>query len=121
MQSVKRSGSVITKESYYLRMMNDKQCDRVIGYYGDGFVSGAQYIKVEYIDMTLEAYIALPNFLGKRSISDIASQMLLCLKQMHIAGYIHQDVKPDNFMISLNDHKVRILDMGLVMEYMRDG
>jgi hypothetical protein len=61
----------------------------VIGYYGDGFVSGAQYIKVEYIDMTLESYIALPAFPGKRSISDIASQMLLCLKQMHIAGYIH--------------------------------
>jgi serine/threonine protein kinase len=93
----------------------------VIGYYGDGFVSGAQYIKVEYIDMTLEAYIAHPALPGKRSISDIASQMLQCLKQMHLAGYIHQDVKPDNFMISLNDHKVRILDMGLVMEYMRDG
>ena len=40
---------------------------------------------------------------------------------MHKVGYIHLDVKPDNFMISLNDHKVRILDMGLVMEYMRDG
>ena len=57
-------------------MMNDKQCDRVIGYYGDGFVSGAQYIKIEYIDMTLEAYIALTPFPGKRSISNIASQML---------------------------------------------
>jgi serine/threonine protein kinase len=80
-------------------MMNDKKCDRVIGYYGDGFVCGAQYIKVEFIDMTLEAYIAQPSFPGKRSISDIASQMLLCLMQMHKAGYIHQDVKPDNFMI----------------------
>ena len=40
--------------------------------------------------------------------------------QMHKAGYIHQDVKPDNFMISLIDHKVRIGDMGLVMEYMKD-
>jgi serine/threonine protein kinase len=47
--------------------------------------------------------------------------MLECLRQMHEKGYIHQDVKPDNFMISLRDHKVRILDMGLVMEYMRDG
>ncbi len=49
--------------------------------------------------------------------------MLECLKQMHQAGCIHQDVKPDNFMISLkgNEHKVKILDMGLVMEYMRDG
>jgi hypothetical protein len=50
----------------------------VIGFYGDGFVCGAQYIKIEYIDMTLEAYIGLHAhaFPGKRSISDIASQML---------------------------------------------
>ena len=42
---------------------------------------------------------------------------------MHKAGYIHQDVKPDNFMIQLKDdgHRVRILDMGLVMEFMREG
>ena len=76
MLSVKRTGSVITKESYYLRMMNDKKCDRVIGYYGDGFCSGAQYIKIEYIDMTLEDYIAHPAIPGKLSISVIASQML---------------------------------------------
>ena len=30
-------------------------------------------------------------------------------------------MKPDNFMISSKDHKVRILDMGIVMEYIRDG
>ena len=31
-------------------------------------------------------------------------------------------MKPDNFMISMKDeHRVRILDMGLVMEFMRDG
>ena len=57
-------------------MMNDKECDRVIGYYGDGYVCGAQYMKLEYIHMTLEPYIALTPFPGKRSISDIASQML---------------------------------------------
>jgi serine/threonine protein kinase len=114
-------GSVMTKESYYLRMMNDKNCDRVIGYYGDGFCSTAQYMKLEYIDMTLEAYVKDPTIPGKRSISDIASQMLDCLKQMHKAGYLHQDVKTDNFMISKADHKVRVLDMGLVMEYIRDG
>ena len=53
----KSHGSVMTKESYYLRMMNDKGCDRVIGYYGDGFCSTAQYMKLEYVDMALEAYV----------------------------------------------------------------
>ena len=33
-----RSGNVMTKETYYLRILNEKGCDRVIGYYGDSFV-----------------------------------------------------------------------------------
>ena len=64
-------------------MMKSKECDRVIELYGEGSASGAKYIKIEFIDMTLEAYIADPAIPGKRSISDIASQMLQCLKQMH--------------------------------------
>ena len=64
-------GSVMTKESYYLRMMNDKKCDRVIGYYGDGdgFWQGVQYMKIEYLDMTLEAYLEKPNIPNKISVS----------------------------------------------------
>ena len=57
---------VLSKESYYLRLLNESNCDRVIGYYGDGHVGGAQYIKIEYIDMTLEAYLARPAIPGKR-------------------------------------------------------
>ena len=62
-------GSVMTKESYYLRMMNDKKCDRVIGYYGDGFFQGVQYMKLEHLDMTLEAYLENPNIPKKISVS----------------------------------------------------
>ena len=70
----------MTKESHYLRMMNEKGCDRVIGYYGDGNLHNAQYIKLEYIDKSLENYIKDPTIPGKRSITDIACQMLDCLK-----------------------------------------
>ena len=53
-------GSVITKESYYLRVLNENPiCTKVIRYYGDGFVmgSGAQYIKLEYGGITPEDYL----------------------------------------------------------------
>lgn len=93
----------------------------MIELYGEGSVSGAKYIKIEFIDMTLEAYTADPAIPGKRSISEIASQMLQCLKQMHQAGCIHQDVKPENFMVQSSKHKVQIHDMNYVMEYMKNG
>ena len=34
---------------------------------------------------------------------------------------MHRDVKPDNFMISTKDNKVRIIDFGLVINYLPDG
>jgi hypothetical protein len=76
----KSHGSTMTRESYYLRMMNDKGCNRVIGYYGDGFVQMAQYMKLEYVDMTLEDYIAKPDIQNKINIQDIGCQMLECLE-----------------------------------------
>ena len=62
-------GSVMTKESYYLRMMNEKKCDRVIGYYGDGFWQGVQYMKIEYLEKTLEAYLEDSTIKNKISVS----------------------------------------------------
>jgi tRNA A-37 threonylcarbamoyl transferase component Bud32 len=43
--------------------------------------------------------------------------MLECLKQMHEAKYVHQDVKPENFRCN-DDGFVFILDFGLSMEYL---
>ncbi len=38
-------------------------------------------------------------------------------------GFIHQDIKPDNFMIKIenNEHLVKILDLGLAMEHSPNG
>ena len=45
--------------------------------------------------------------------------MLKALQELHESGYIHQDVKLDNFRIKNN--QVKILDFGLVMEYRQGG
>jgi serine/threonine protein kinase len=37
-----------------------------------------------------------------------------CIKQVHMAGYLHRDIKPYNFRI--HDGKVRITDFGLLIE-----
>ena len=39
--------------------------------------------------------------------------------EIHNAGFIHKDIKPDNFRI--NDNKVYIIDFGLLMEYYHKG
>jgi serine/threonine protein kinase len=43
------------------------------------------------------------------------------LYQLHETLHLHRDVKPDNFMISTSDNKVRIIDFGLVINYRPEG
>lgn len=63
----------------------------------------------------------LEPFEGKLTVKEIALQAFDCLKKLHKTLHLHRDVKPDNFMISLGDNKVRIIDFGLVINYKPDG
>jgi serine/threonine protein kinase len=45
--------------------------------------------------------------------------MVDALKELHDLGYLHQDVKPDNFRV--HNNVVKILDFGLMMEFKPTG
>ena len=50
--------------------------------------------------------------------------MLEIIKVVHENGYLHRDIKPDNFMFGhgyKDTNKVFIIDFGLVKEYKKDG
>ena len=46
-------------------------------------------------------------------VSDIALQILRGLTDLHAAGLVHRDIKPDNIMVSPGD-RVTVLDLGIV-------
>jgi len=53
------------------------------------------------------------------NVSEKAASIILrqCLKALlccHANGYIHRDIKPENFMISGEDHTIKMIDFGLV-------
>jgi serine/threonine protein kinase len=53
----------------------------------------------------------------------IATQLLDRFKYMHEASFIHRDVKPDNFLMGLNENSniVHVVDMGLSKRVMYPG
>ena len=81
----------------------------------DGYFGGCPYIMSEYAEYSLEEYIKLKEFPGKTPFSMICVQMIEAVEQMHNAGFIHKDIKPDNFRIK--DNKVVLIDFGIAINY----
>ena len=50
------------------------------------------------------------------------SQMISALEHIHSKGYIHRDIKPDNFMIkSNNKREICLIDFGLARRYINEN
>jgi serine/threonine protein kinase len=45
-------------------------------------------------------------------VADLAPKMLEAVRQVHLTGHIHRDVKPDNFRV--HESRVYITDFGTI-------
>ena len=53
----------------------------------------------------------------------IVDQLLDRICTLHKAGYLHRNLKPENLMVGIGEHKnlLYLIDFGLAKKYMRDG
>eukprot|EP01084_Bolivina_argentea_P174314 301960_1 len=49
--------------------------------------------------------------------SEMVCAMLYCLESLHACGYIHNDIKPENFLLN-NTGKIYLIDFGLATKYL---
>lgn len=68
-------------------------------------------IVMEYVDgCTLTEYLA--EHPAKTSRKRIFEQLLAATEYLHKAGVLHNDLKPDNILITRKNHDVRLIDFG---------
>jgi len=70
-----------------------------------------------------ESLQALVQRLGKFSLEqtmEIGKNILAILKKVHHYGFIHQDIKPDNFLFDIDGKQIFIIDFGLCKVFKRE-
>ncbi|KAM0287666.1 hypothetical protein ACHAQH_000195 [Verticillium albo-atrum] len=55
------------------------------------------------------------NILEEHVARHYVAEMVVCVEEAHRLGFIHRDVKPDNFLIDANGH-LKISDFGLAFD-----
>ncbi|MCI7468829.1 MAG: Stk1 family PASTA domain-containing Ser/Thr kinase [Lachnospiraceae bacterium] len=85
----------------------------IVNIYDVGSEDGLYYIVMEYVEgITLKNYIATKGRLGYNEAISIAIQVAKGIEAAHNKGIVHQDIKPQNIIIS-KDGKVKVTDFGI--------
>lgn len=77
-------------------------------------------IVMDLLGPSLEAVFAKSDKMNIKEITLIAVKMLRVIKHIHSCGFIHRDIKPDNFATGLEDSKfLYLIDFGLAKRFLK--
>ena len=117
----KERKSHLKNELKILKQMNDITVVPQVKYFGE--TSNYNYIVMDLLGKTMGTYCRSNNIISSNSPSDwslikLGVHMLHCIQCVHSRGIIHRDIKPDNFLFSLDNSKLYIVDFGLSIPYL---
>jgi serine/threonine protein kinase len=81
-------------------------------------VKDRKIIAMDLLGESIETLMSKHKKFGLKTVIYIAIHLLEILKYMHSCGYIHRDIKPDNFVLGYNNKKkLYCIDFGLAKKY----
>ena len=83
------------------------------------------YVSVmELLDFELTDKLKTYLFMDLNSVKKIVAQLIMALKCVHEAGFVHRDIKPDNIMFKItgkNKYLLKLIDFGLAGKIKKDS
>jgi len=85
------------------------------------------YMVFELLGQSIDKYyrdtcknISKTNMNASTILKRIGTQMLRCIQSVHKCGLIHRDIKPQNFLLSIDNTRVYIVDFGISTPYINN-
>lgn len=75
---------------------------------------------MELMDKSLED-LYNENRFDMNTILLVGYQCITLIEQLHNIGFIHRDIKPNNFMLNSNKNRLQLIDFGLSKQYEKNG
>jgi len=121
----------VEKKSKISRLKNEKDIYDLLKDHA-GFPNIYKFIKtdentiviMDYLGPSLEdLYQFCNNNFSLKTVLMIAIQILNRIEILHKAGFLHRDIKPDNFLIGVRGKKSKVymIDLGLSKKYILDN
>jgi casein kinase 1 len=77
-------------------------------------------IVMDLLGPSLESIVSTRKKFGLKTVTYLAIKMIDTMKYIHGCGYIHRDIKPDNFVTGYDDKKrLYCIDFGLAKRFLR--
>lgn len=78
------------------------------------------FLIMDLLGCNIEKLMSKKKKLSLKSVIYLAIKMIDIIKYIHSCGYIHRDIKPDNFVLGYQDkYKLFCIDYGLAKKYLK--
>jgi len=119
-ESIANNTGLLKNESKIYQYLLGTQGIPQIKWYGKD--ENNYYMVINLLGKSLDNLINEKQKFSLRLTLQIGIQLLYLLKAIHDKGLVHRDVKPDNFLLGVNEDscKLFLIDFGLCKTYLQD-
>lgn len=115
---IKRENNLLKKEAYTMLELKSQGLPKVYSY---GTNNDYNILVMELLGDSLENCFEKSNKrMSFKTVSILGIDMITLIKFVHTKGYLHRDIKPDNYMFGRESKNSRLymIDFGLCKKYL---